>query len=234
MRLLLVEDDRRLSAELAGRLQEGGFAVDRVFDGNEALFMGESEPYDIIVLDLGLPELPGLEVLRRWREKQIETPVLILTARDTWNEKVEGFRAGADDYLCKPFHFEELQVRLQALIRRAKGGAASSIIRSGSLTLDEATQTVERRIDGHTEKLELTGVEFRLLRYLMLQPGRVFSGSHLLEHVYDYDAEKESNVIEVFISRLRKKLGKEFIRTRRGQGYCFVPDDEAGTNREQA
>jgi len=227
MRLLLVEDDRQLSAELAGRLQESGFAVDRVFDGNEAQFMGESEPYDIIVLDLGLPEKPGLEVLRSWRQKGINTPVLILTARDTWNEKVEGFRAGADDYLSKPFHFEELQVRLEALIRRAKGGTASAVIRSGSLTLDEATQTVERRIGDRSERHELTGVEFRLLRYLMLQPGRVFSESHLLEHVYDYDAEKESNVIEVFISRLRKKLGKDCIRTRRGQGYCFVPDDEA-------
>jgi len=229
MRLLLVEDDKQLSMELASRLQTSGFAVDQVYDGNEAQFMGESEPYDIIVLDLGLPEKPGLEVLRHWRSKAIDTPVLILTARDTWNEKVDGFRAGADDYLAKPFHFEELQVRLEALIRRAKGGTASAIIRAGNLTLDEATQTVERRIGNQAEKIELTGVEFRLLRYLMLQPGHIFSESHLLEHVYDYDAEKESNVIEVFVSRLRKKLGKECIRTRRGQGYCFVKDDEAGT-----
>ena len=226
MRLLLVEDDRQLSAELTDSLQACGFAVDRVFDGNEALFMGENEPYDIIVLDLGLPEKPGLEVLRNWREKQIDTPVLILTARDTWNEKVEGFRAGADDYLSKPFHFEELQVRLEALIRRAKGGVASAVIQAGGLKLDEATQSVERRIGDMTERLELTGVEFRLLRYLMLQPGRIFSKSHLLEHVYDYDDEKESNVIEVFISHLRKKLGKACIRTHHGQGYSFAPDGE--------
>ncbi|HXH73151.1 MAG TPA: response regulator transcription factor [Mariprofundaceae bacterium] len=229
MRLLLVEDDRQLSAELAGQLQARGFAVDQVFDGNEAAFMGENEPYDIMVLDLGLPEKPGLEVLRHWRARQIDAPVLILTARDTWNEKVEGFRAGADDYLTKPFHFEELLVRLEALIRRTKG-STSSVIQAGNLKLDEATQTVERRIGNRTETLELTGMEFRLLRYLMLQPGHVFSESHLLEHVYDYDAEKESNVIEVFISRLRKKLGKDCIRTRRGQGYSFVPDgDPDGT-----
>ena len=229
MRLLLVEDDRQLSAELAGQLQARGFAVDQVFDGNEAAFMGENEPYDIMVLDLGLPEKPGLEVLRHWRARQIDAPVLILTARDTWNEKVEGFRAGADDYLTKPFHFEELLVRLEALIRRTKG-STSSVIQTGNLKLDEATQTVERRIGNRTETLELTGMEFRLLRYLMLQPGHVFSESHLLEHVYDYDAEKESNVIEVFISRLRKKLGKDCIRTRRGQGYSFVPDgDPDGT-----
>jgi len=229
MRLLLVEDDRQLSAELATQLQARGFAVDQVFDGNEAAFMGEQEPYDIMVLDLGLPEKPGLEVLRHWRSRQIEAPVLILTARDTWNEKVEGFRAGADDYLTKPFHFEELLVRLEALIRRTKGGNTAPIIQAGRLKLDEATQTVERqRDDGSRETLELTGMEFRLLRYLMLQPGHVFSESHLLEHVYDYDAEKESNVIEVFISRLRKKLGKECIRTRRGQGYSFVPDGDPG------
>jgi len=225
MRLLLVEDDRQLSAELAAQLQTHGFAVDQVYDGNEAAFMGENEPYDIMVLDLGLPEKPGLEVLRQWRSRQIEAPVLILTARDTWNEKVEGFRAGADDYLTKPFHFEELLVRLEALIRRTKGSNAVSVIQAGRLKLDEATQTVERQgDDGSLQTLELTGMEFRLLRYLMLQPGHVFSESHLLEHVYDYDAEKESNVIEVFISRLRKKLGKECIRTRRGQGYSFDPD----------
>ncbi|HKI60758.1 MAG TPA: response regulator transcription factor [Mariprofundaceae bacterium] len=223
MRLLLVEDDQQLSAELADQLKAHGFAVDQVFDGGEAAFMGESEPYDIMVLDLGLPVKPGLEVLRYWRMHHIGAPVLILTARDTWNEKVDGFRAGADDYLTKPFHFEELLVRLEALIRRAKG-STTNIIQAGSLKLDEATQTVERRAGDKTESFSLTGMEFRLLRYLMLQPGHVFSESHLLEHVYDYDAEKESNVIEVFISRLRKKLGKECIRTRRGQGYSFDAD----------
>ena len=223
MRLLLVEDDKALSAELVELLKERGFAVDAVYDGKEAAFMGENEPYDAVILDLGLPEMPGLEVLQQWRRKKIATPVLILTARGAWHEKVEGFRAGADDYLGKPFHVEELLARLDALIRRAKGSATAEI-ECGGLRLDEATQSVEQQLGKRTVKIELTGVEYRLLRYLMLQPGRVFSESHLLEHVYDYDSEKESNVIEVYISRLRKKLGKECILTRRGQGYLFNPD----------
>lgn len=220
MRLLLVEDDRKLSDELAEQLKRHGFAVDCVYDGSEAAFMGETEPYDILILDLGLPEKPGLEVLQHWRDCQVEAPVLILTARDTWHEKVEGFRAGADDYLTKPFHFEELLVRLEALIRRSKGSSKSEI-EAGGLKLDDATQSVTRSVDGREESIELTGMEYRLLRYFMLQPGHIFSESHLLEHVYNYDSEKESNVIEVYISRLRKKLGKQCIRTRRGQGYYF-------------
>lgn len=223
MRLLLVEDDKALSAELAAQLAQHGYAVDRVFDGAEALFMGENEPYDAVVLDIGLPELSGLDVLRQWRGRQLEVPVLILTARGAWHEKVDGFRAGADDYLSKPFHVEELLVRLEALIRRSKGAAAAQI-ECGGLRLDEATQSVERQAGGDWVRIELTGVEFRLLRYLMLQPGHVFSESHLLEHVYDYDSEKESNVIEVYVSRLRKKLGKSTILTRRGQGYLFNPE----------
>lgn len=223
MRLLLVEDDKALSAEVAGQLERHGFAVDRVFDGVEAAFMGENEPYDAIVLDLGLPGLPGLDVLKQWRSKQISTPVLILTARGAWHEKVDGFRAGADDYLSKPFHVEELLARLEALIRRSKGVAAAQI-ECGGLILDEATQRAEQVVGNRKIPVELTGIEFRLLRYMMLQPGRIFSESHLLEHVYDYDSEKESNVIEVYISRLRKKLGKERILTRRGQGYLFNPE----------
>jgi DNA-binding response OmpR family regulator len=223
LRLLLVEDDKGLSAELAGKLGEHGYVVDVVFDGKEAAFMGESEPYDAVILDLGLPELPGLDVLKQWRSKQVSVPVLILTARGAWHEKVDGFRAGADDYLSKPFHIEELLARLEALIRRSKG-TSNIQIESGGLRLDEATQRVERQSGDKTESIELTGVEFRLLRYLMLQPGHLFSESHLLEHVYDYDSEKESNVIEVYISKLRKKLGKERILTRRGQGYMFNPD----------
>ncbi|MCF7821280.1 MAG: response regulator transcription factor [Mariprofundaceae bacterium] len=223
MRLLLVEDDKALSAEVAEQLERHGFAVDTVFDGVEAAFMGESEPYDAIVLDLGLPELPGLDVLKQWRSKQISTPVLILTARGAWHEKVDGFRAGADDYLSKPFHVEELLARLEALIRRSKGVAAAQI-ECGGLMLDEAMQRAEQVVGNKKIPVELTGIEFRLLRYMMLQPGRIFSESHLLEHVYDYDSEKESNVIEVYISRLRKKLGKERILTRRGQGYLFNPE----------
>ena len=220
MRLLLVEDDKALSADLAKQLGQHGFAVDRVFDGVEAAYMGENEPYDVIVLDLGLPEMPGIDVLKQLRSRQIAVPVLILTARSAWHEKVDGFRAGADDYLSKPFHVEELLVRLEALVRRSKG-ITSAHIEAGGLKLDEATQSVEMSIDHRVETITLTGVEFRLLRYLMMQPGHVFSDSHLLEHVYDYDSEKESNVIEVYISKLRKKLGKKRILTRRGQGYLF-------------
>jgi len=220
MRLLLVEDDKALSAELAEQLQQHGFAVDAVFDGAEAVFMGESEPYDAIILDLGLPEISGIDVLKQWRSKQITTPVLILTARDAWHEKVDGFRAGGDDYLSKPFHVEELFARLEALIRRSKGVAVAQIECAG-LKLDEATQSVEQAVENGKVVIELTGVEFRLLRYLMLHPGHLFSESHLLEHVYNYDSEKESNVIEVYISKLRKKLGKERILTKRGQGYLF-------------
>lgn len=223
MRLLLVEDDRALSSELAAQLEQHGFAVDTVFDGAEAAFMGENEPYDVIVLDLGLPEIPGIDVLRQWRSRGISTPVLILTARGAWHEKVDGFRAGADDYLSKPFHTEELLARLEALIRRSRGVAAAQI-ECGGLILDEATQSAEQSVGSTKRSIELTGVEFRLLRYLMLHPGHVFSESHLLEHVYDYDSEKESNVIEVYISKLRKKLGKERILTRRGQGYLFNPE----------
>jgi len=225
LRLLLVEDDVALSEEVSEQLSKHGFAVDKVFDGAEAAFMGESEPYDIIVLDLGLPEVPGIEVLKSWRSKGLTTPVIILTARDSWHEKVDGFRAGADDYLAKPFHIEELIVRLEALIRRTKG-ATSVLMRSGSLTLDDASQSVIQKRGDQDVCIELTGVEYRLLRYLMLQPGHVFSISHLLEHVYDFDSEKESNVIEVHISKLRKKLGKERIVTRRGQGYMFNPERE--------
>lgn len=225
MRLLLVEDDKVLSANLAMQLKQHGFAVDRVFDGNEALFMGENEPYDVIILDLGLPEISGLKVLQQWRDKQISVPVLILTARDAWHEKVDGFKAGADDYLSKPFHVEELIARIDALIRRAKGSPASQI-ECGNLRLDEATQSVEKLSAEGNVSIALTGVEFRLLRYLMLQPGHLFSDSHLLEHVYNYDSEKESNVIEVYISKLRKKLGKTCILTRRGQGYLFNPEHQ--------
>lgn len=223
MRLLLVEDDHSLAEALAARLDEHGFAVDMVHDGTEAAFVGTSEPYDVVVLDLGLPEMPGIDVLRQWREQGVNIPVLILTARGAWHEKVDGFRAGADDYLTKPFRFEELLVRLQALVRRAKGVAAAEI-RAGGWRLDEATQSVRRHAGKQAETVSLTGMEFRLLRYLMLQPGRIFSESHLLEHVYGHDSEKESNVIEVYISRLRKKLGRACIKTRRGQGYMFDPD----------
>lgn len=220
MRLLLVEDDASLAEDLAEQLRTAAYAVDTVHDGPEAEFMGASEPYDVIVLDLGLPGKSGLDVLRAWRAGGVTTPVLILTARGAWHEKVEGFRSGADDYLAKPFHVEELQARLQALIRRAHGAPAGQTLETGQLVLDEERQSARM---GERE-WALTGTEYRLLRYFMLHPGRVLSTSHLLEHVYDYDSEKESNVIEVYIARLRRKFGKSCIQTRRGQGYVFDPE----------
>ncbi|EAU55608.1 response regulator transcription factor [Mariprofundus ferrooxydans] len=224
MRLLLIEDDPELCHELASKLAQQGFAVDSAQTGVDGAYMGESEPHDIIILDLGLPDVPGLDILAQWRRKNIATPVLILTARGAWHEKVEGFRAGADDYLTKPFHFEELLVRLQALIRRASGVAGANIV-IGNLQLDEESQSaIWDDAQAGLRHIELTGIEFRLLRYMMLHPKRVFSATHLVEHVYDFNDEKESNVIEVYVSRLRKKLAKEVICTRRGQGYYLDPD----------
>lgn len=219
MRLLLVEDDAGLGASLKTDLEKQGFAVDWQDNGVDGQFMGEQEPYDAIVLDLGLPRRPGLEVLRNWRGGGVKTPVLILTARDAWHEKVEGFQAGADDYLGKPFHVEELSARLNALIRRASG-IASPALQGNGLELDDSRQCV-RTADG--QEIELTGTEFRLLRYFMLHPGRILSKSQLAEHVYDYDSDKDSNVIEVYVRRLRQKLGDDLIETRRGQGYVFGP-----------
>ncbi len=218
VRVLIVEDDTALGGGLKADLERRGFAVDWQDNGVDGQFMGEQEPYDAIVLDLGLPRRSGLEVLRNWRAAGVVTPVLILTARDAWHEKVEGFQAGADDYLGKPFHVEELGARLQALIRRASG-IAQADIHGGGLVLDEARQRV-RAPDG--KDIELTGTEFRLLRYFMLHAGQILSKTQLAEHVYDYDSDKDSNVIEVYVRRLRQKLGDDLIETRRGQGYVFT------------
>ncbi len=223
MRLLLIEDDADLSRELSDELSRRGFAVDSCREGVGGAFMGGTEPYDIIVLDLGLPDLPGLSILEQWRTKGVRTPVLILTARGAWHEKVEGFRKGADDYLSKPFHIEELVVRLEALVKRSAGVVVSNL-EIGRLRLDEGSQTAQWQEGKEWRDIELTGTEFRLLRYLMLHPKKVCSNSHLLEHVYDFDDEKESNVIEVYISRLRKKISKNIAITRRGQGYYLDPD----------
>ncbi|TBW38332.1 response regulator transcription factor [Azotobacter chroococcum] len=218
MRLLLVEDSVGLADELVAGLQRQGYAVDWLADGRDATRQGSCEPYDLMILDLGLPGKPGLEVLRDWRAQGVATPVLVLTARASWAERIEGLKAGADDYLCKPFHPEELQLRIQALLRRAHGLANQPQLEAGGLLLDEARQVVRCG----AEDIELTAAEFRLLRYLMLHPGQLLSKGQLAEHLYDGETERDSNVIEVHINRLRGKLGRTAIETRRGQGYRFA------------
>jgi len=217
MRLLLVEDDADLLRHLQSDLARAGFAVDVATDGIEAEHLGMEIAYDAVVLDLGLPGRSGLAVLRNWRGASNAVPVLILTARDAWHERVDGFKAGADDYLGKPFHVEELIARLQALIRRSQGRPGPGL-KAGELELDEERQVVLLP-DG--TRIELTGTEFRLLRYFMLNPGRVLSKTRLIEHVYDQDFDLDSNLIEVYVRRLRERIGNERILTRRGQGYIF-------------
>ena len=218
MRLLLIEDDRALSAHLAGDLARAGYAVDTAYDGTEGEFLGRETAYDAVILDLGLPGLPGLEVLRRWRADGNAVPVIVLTARDAWHERVAGFKAGADDYLGKPFHVEELLARIGAVLRR-RGGQAGPAVASGNLRLDEDRQAVVLP-DG--ESVPLTGTEFRLLRCFMLNPDRILSKTRLIEHVYDQDFDRDSNLIEVYVRRLREKVGRDRILTRKGQGYVFT------------
>ncbi|MFO1417648.1 MAG: response regulator transcription factor [Methylotetracoccus sp.] len=217
MRLLLIEDDVALGEGLRGELKLAGFAVDTATDGATGEFLGATETYDAAVLDLGLPGLPGLEVLKRWRAAGNGLPVIILTARDAWHEKVDGLNAGADDYMGKPFHVAELLARLRALLKRRHGRTEARLEQEG-IVLDEERQCVVID-DQRTEAL--TAIEFRLLRYMMSHPGRILSKSHLQEHVYEYDNDPDSNVIEVYINRLRRKLGRDVITTRRGQGYVF-------------
>lgn len=225
MRLLLVEDDKELNQRLYQQLSREGFAVDVAENGVDAEFMGDEEPYDVIVLDLGLPLRSGLDVLKNWRRKENQVPVIVLTARDAWHERIDGFKAGADDYLGKPFHVEELIVRIQALIRRSHKMAGENLHSCG-LILDEERQQVTNE---HGEDISLTGTEFRLLRYFMLHPNRILTKSRLTEHVYEQDFDRDSNLIEVYVRHLRKKLGNDRIITRRGQGYVFVDPDTNGS-----
>ncbi|MEJ2620595.1 MAG: response regulator transcription factor [Candidatus Thiodiazotropha sp.] len=218
MRLLLVEDDDLLSASLKQDLERQGYAVDLAKQGVEAEYMGNEMEYDLVVLDLGLPKRSGLDVLKNWRSKGNDIPVLILTARDAWHERVTGFKAGADDYLGKPFHVEELIVRLQALARRSHEMVGSSL-KAGGIELDEEKQQL---ILPGQQRMELTGTEFRLLRFFILNKGKILSKTRLTEHVYEQDFDRDSNLIEVYIRRLREKLGKQAIETRRGQGYIYV------------
>jgi two-component system OmpR family response regulator len=214
MRILIAEDEPHLSRQLASALTDAGYAVDCALDGERADFLGATECYDAVILDLGLPKVDGLTVLRRWRESGIATPVLVLTARDSWHEKVRGIDGGADDYVAKPFQMEEVLARLRALIRRASG-QVSPEIRSGAVVLDPRNARVT--LDGAPVKL--TGHELRVLSYLMHHRDRVVSQAELTEHIYAQDFDRDSNTVEVFIARLRRKLGSAFIETVRGLGY---------------
>jgi DNA-binding response OmpR family regulator len=215
LKLLLAEDDVKLAEYLVRNLKASGYVVEWADNGVDAEFLAIEEDFDCIILDLGLPQKPGLEVLRSWRVQKLETPVLILTARDSWQERVDGLRAGADDYLGKPFKIEELLARLEAVLRRRFGHADNSL-RVADIELDIDSRTVTMA-DG--ESIRLTAIEFRILRYLMLNPDRILSKTELSEHVYEEEQIKDSNVIEVYVNRLRSILGKERITTHRGQGY---------------
>ncbi len=221
MRVLVVEDEQVLREALRENLTAAGFTVDVAADGAEGLFAGLEYPIDIAIVDLGLPKLPGIDLIRRLRAEGKQFPILVLTARDRWQDKVQGLDAGADDYVAKPFHFEEVQARLQALLRRT-GGWASAVLACGPITLDTRTQTVS--VEGRA--VELTTFEYRILEHLMLKAGEVISKTDLTEHLYEQDFERDSNVIEVFVGRLRRKLDPDErikpIETLRGRGYRFA------------
>ncbi|HWV01600.1 MAG TPA: response regulator transcription factor [Devosia sp.] len=219
MRILVVEDDTNLNRQIKDALTEGGYAVDVAFDGEEGHFLGDTEPYDAVVLDIGLPQMDGLSVLEEWRRAGKAMPVLLLTARDRWSDKVQGIDAGADDYVAKPFHMEELLARLRALVRRAAGHASNEIT-AGPVRLDVKAGKVT--VDG--QAIKLTSHELRLLSYLMHHKGKVVSRTELTEHLYDQDFDRDSNTIEVFVGRLRKKLPDEVIHTVRGLGYQILED----------
>ena len=214
MRLLVVEDDPDLNRQLTTALTDAGYVVDRAFDGEEGHFLGDSEPYDAVVLDIGLPKMDGISVLEAWRRNKRVMPVLILTARDRWSDKVQGFDAGADDYVAKPFHLEEILARIRALLRRSTGHAQVELT-CGPVTLNTRT----KRVSVNGNPIKLTSHEYRLLSYLMHHAGRVVSRTELVEHLYDQDFDRDSNTIEVFVGRLRKKMGIDMIETVRGMGY---------------
>ena len=218
MRLLLIEDEPDIGRQLKAALSDAGYVVDLARDGEEGQFLGETEPYDAVVLDLGLPKVDGVSVLERWRRAGLSTPVLILTARGAWSDKVAGF--DADDYLTKPFHTEELLARLRALLRRAAGHAQPQLS-CGDLRLDP--KAARASVNG--EPLRLTSLEYRLLHYMIMHNERVISRTELVEHLYDQDFDRDSNTIEVFIGRLRKKVGADRIETVRGLGYRLLPVD---------
>lgn len=217
MRILLVEDEPQLRSQIRNGLQAAGYSVDEADNGIDAQHLGEETSFDAVVLDLGLPRLDGLTVLGRWRERGLCMPVIILTARDSWTDKVSGIDAGADDYLTKPFHMEELLARVRALIRRSNG-QASPVLRCGIIALDTRTG----RVSANGLPVDLTAHEYKVLAYLMHHPDRVVSRSELIEHIYAQDFDRDSNTIEVFVARLRRKLPGEAIETVRGLGYRLI------------
>jgi two-component system OmpR family response regulator len=219
MRLLIAEDDAQLVDKLKPWLQKAGYAVEWSDNGIDAEFQAIENDFDGIILDLGLPQKSGLDVLKSWRQNKLDTPVLILTARDSWQERVDGLKAGADDYIGKPFHFEELLARLEAILRRGFGQLENKL-HYHDMTLDLDRQTITQK-DGNSS--QLTAIEFRLLRYFMSHPGKIISKSELSEHIYEEEQLKDSNVIEVYVNRIRQLFGKHFIKTYRGQGYK-LPD----------
>ncbi len=221
MRILIVEDDPDLNRQLVTALSDAGYATDTALDGEEGHFLGDTEPYDAVILDIGLPKMDGISVLEQWRRDQRNMPVLILTARDRWSDKVAGMDAGADDYVAKPFHMEEILARLRALLRRSTGHAKPEL-ECGRLRLD----TKGARVTFEGSHIKLTSHEYRLLAYLMHHRGRVVSRTELVEHLYEQDFDRDSNTIEVFIGRLRKKIPSDIIRTVRGLGYCLAPPDD--------
>jgi two-component system OmpR family response regulator len=221
VRLLVIEDDKDLNRQIVSALEHAGYAVDHTCDGEQGHYLGDTEPYDAVVLDIGLPKKDGITILEEWRAAGRITPVLILTARDRWSEKVQGFDAGADDYVAKPFHMEELLARIRALLRRATGHATNEIA-CGPVRLDTKSGRVV--VDG--APIKLTSHEYRLLAYLMHHGGRIVSRTEIIEHLYDQDFDRDSNTIEVFVGRLRKKLGVDLIQTIRGLGYMAAPPAE--------
>lgn len=222
MRLLVVEDDPDLNRQLVAALQEAGYVVDSATNGEDGHFLGDTEPYDAVVLDLGLPEMDGVTVLEKWRRAGKMMPVLILTARDRWSDKVAGFDAGADDYVAKPFFMEEVLARIRALLRRSTGHATSEL-ECGPLRVDTRTS----RVTVNGTAVKLTSLEYRLIEYLIHHQGRIISRTELVEHLYDQDFDRDSNTIEVFVGRLRRKLGKDMIETVRGLGYRLAAPEDA-------
>ena len=222
MRILVVEDDPDLNRQMVGALKDAGYAVDAATDGEEGHFLGDTEPYDAVVLDIGLPQMDGLSVLEQWRRNGRNMPVLILTARDRWSDKVQGIDAGADDYVAKPFHIEEVLARIRALVRRSAGHATNEI-ECGPVRLDGRSGRVS--VDGNP--IKLTSHEFKVLEYLMHHRDRVVSRTELTEHLYDQDFDRDSNTIEVFVGRLRKKVSADLIETVRGLGYRIVTPPDA-------